>query len=82
MQNLIVGFDYKRGMRDMDYWRRFENTGSVEDYLSYRLKYDSSGQATNAFDPGEVRTIDEAGGKPYAGIPVGDRNDIKTDSCR
>ena len=65
----------------MDYWRRFENTGSVEDYLSYRMQKGSTDRFENTFVPGGAHAVDEAGGKPYAGIPVGDRNDLKTDSC-
>ncbi len=70
-------------MQTLNYWKQFENTGRIEDYLSY--KADDSQRAGDAaagcksdyqesfrnFPAGEGM---DAG---YAGIHTSDRNDFK-----
>lgn len=66
-------------MDTLNYWKQFEHTGRVEDYLSYVSGMSGSEGIT------AMETRDEtgkAGANPYAGIHMGNRNDIKTDACR
>lgn len=66
-------------METLNYWEQFEHTGKVEDYLSYVSEISVS-EGTAAIEKrGET---DKAGVNPYAGIHMGNRNDIKTDACR
>lgn len=53
------------------YWQRFENTGSVEDYLRY-----SCGAGISEAMRGK------SGADPYAGYYYSDRNDTETDAYR
>ncbi len=63
-------------MSIINYWKQFETTGKVEDYLSYASNREVvSGTVTAGTDA-------EEGVKPYAGVCMGDGNCIKTDSCR
>lgn len=61
-------------MQTLNYWKQFEHTGRVEDYLSYVAKENvASSEKTGA---------SETGVNPYAGIHMGNRNDIETDAYR
>ena len=66
-------------MESLNYWKQFEHTGRVEDYLSYVSEMSIS-ECTAAIKNGDK--ADKAGVNPYAGIHMGNRNDIKTDACR
>ena len=66
-------------MQNLNYWMQFETTGKVEDYLSY------CSCTMQGIDRGKNVAIDEEqqnGVIPYAGIPMGNRNGIKTDAYR
>ncbi len=61
-------------MQSLNYWKQFEYTGRVEDYLSYVEKESAA--------PQKVGNTSETGVNPYAGVHMGDRNDFKADACR
>ena len=64
-------------------WERFEHTGKVEDYLLYRGVADRFKNEEKISDGEELwRSRKQAGGNPYAGVPVGDRNHIETNPYR
>lgn len=67
-----------RRMQNLNYWKQFENTGKVEDYLSY---CSSCVQREETYTSG-TDVQKQAGGNPYGGIPMGNRNGIKADACR
>ncbi len=74
-------------MQTLNYWKQFENTGRIEDYLSYREEcqgrqgaekdWKTSGHREQ--EPGTVRQ--ERTGN-YAGVHTCDRNDLKTEPLR
>ena len=72
-------------MQTLNYWKQFEHTGKVEDYLSYK-----SYVGMNAVEEpmksasGVYRTEEHgrAGADSHAGIHMGNRNDIETDAYR
>lgn len=57
-------------MQTLNYWKQFETTGKIEDYLTYKTK-DSQG-------PREVTGCKSDYEGDYAGIHTGDGNDFKT----
>ena len=61
------------------YWKQFESSGKVEDYLSYsRVRGSDPAQ-----DAGERRKQEmQKGEMPYAGSDYGNRNGIKSDAYR
>ena len=65
-------------MQNLNYWMQFENTGSVEDYLAY-CSHSSQGTCEEHVE--NVVSRNE-GMNSYAGIPMGNRNHIKTDAYR
>ncbi|MBR1931173.1 MAG: hypothetical protein IJ833_06830 [Lachnospiraceae bacterium] len=65
-----------------NYWKQFEHTGKVEDYLSYRSQTRKSEEASDADAVASWEMAGKSGGNPYAGIPMGDRNHIETDPYR
>lgn len=84
-------------MQILNYWKQFEHTGRVEDYLSYvseevsdfgkhsdTISYNGSVQMTNAERTGTMREEkrEQSGANPYAGIHMGNGNDIETDAYR
>uniref|UniRef100_UPI004056AF8E hypothetical protein n=1 Tax=Acetatifactor sp. TaxID=1872090 RepID=UPI004056AF8E len=77
-------------MQISNYWKQFEHTGRVEDYLSYvaedtfvPLKSIASSEIpAGTRILGEVPADDETGVNPYAGIHMGNGNDFKTDAYR
>lgn len=60
-------------MQTMNYWKQFESTGKIEDYLSYKTN-DSQRSVT---DKGNAGCKSDYEGY-YAGIHTGDRNDFET----
>ena len=72
-------------MQTLNYWKQFENTGKIEDYLSYKRSCDTAYGGTLA-DRGEGAGGNEISGRqgamPYAGIHMCNRNDIEADSYR
>ncbi len=70
-------------METLNYWKQFEHTGRVEDYLSYVSGANDLKQISP--EDGGVAQKDmqeQAGVNPYAGIHMGNRDDIKTDAYR
>ena len=65
-------------MQNLNHWMQFENTGRVEDYLAYCAGY-SQGIHEECIE--NVISRNE-GMNSYAGIPMGNRNHIKTDAYR
>lgn len=77
----------------LNYWTQFEHTGSVEDYLCYvsmqkTERADMLAEAERSADgTAEGERIAaclekcQAGVNPYAGIYMGNRNDIEADPC-
>lgn len=63
-------------MSIVNYWKQFENTGKVEDYLAYASNREEASETVGA------STDAWEGARPYAGICVGDGNCFETDSCR
>ncbi len=61
-------------MQTLNYWKQFEHTGKVEDYLSYVAK--------EPLETPEKTVTSETGVNPYAGIHMGNGNDIKADAYR
>lgn len=71
-------------MQTLNYWKQFENTGKIEDYLSY--KADDSQRSENVVagckSDYQGGMWDSAGREgmdgSYAGIYTSDRDDFKT----
>ena len=59
-------------MQFTNYWQQFEHTGRVEDYLKY-LQWTAGRKDVQTLTPGRM---------DHAGIPVCNRNCIKTDTVR
>lgn len=68
-------------METLNYWKQFEHTGRVEDYLSYIAGVNGSKESENTCMP-EKDKQDKVGVNPYAGIHMGNRNDIETGAYR
>lgn len=72
-------------MQTLNYWKQFEHTGKVEDYLSYK-SYVGMNAAKGALKPVEgLHRMEErgrTGADSHAGIYMGNRNDIETDAYR
>ncbi|MCH5343190.1 MAG: hypothetical protein J1E64_04050 [Acetatifactor sp.] len=63
-------------MRSINYWKQFESTGKIEDYLTY-----SSHRGEP--DGGAVSGVEgKSKESPYAGVRMCDRNDIEADTHR
>lgn len=60
-------------MQTLNYWKQFESTGKIEDYLSYKAS-DSQRSTT---DSGITGCKSDYEGY-YAGVHTGDRNDFET----
>lgn len=68
-------------MQTSNYWKQFEKTGKIEDYLTYvqrqeeQAKSSYEGQATGSYR-------EQTGEHPYAGIRDGNRNHTEADAYR
>lgn len=75
-------------MQFTDYWQQFEHTGRVEDYLNYLQSAgkEDSPAAVCGSSSGDCRAEGAqpftSGRMDHAGIPVCNRNCIKTDTVR
>lgn len=67
-------------MQTLNYWKQFEHTGKVEDYLSYVSEHTEVRPLAGADAAGDRQ--EKAGANPYAGIHMCDRDDIETDAYR
>ena len=76
-----------RKMQFINYWQQFEHTGRVEDYLNY-LQNAENGSFSDTPDTclpdcrAEGCESLTPGRADHAGIPVCNRNRIKTDTIR
>lgn len=71
-------------MKETNYWQQFMSTGSVKDYLNYRME---NGQTANAgSDTDSVVSMSSTakglGVNSYAGVCSSNRNDFKDGACR
>ncbi len=64
-------------MQSINYWKQFENTGKIEDYLNYRSHREEPGEAV-----AKQAAQEGSGVNPYAGIRMCDRNDIEAGTFR
>lgn len=69
-------------MQTGDYWRQFESTGSIRDYLQYKGVFDSD-SSENKTDPTKEKQNNQEGinRDSYAGIHICDGNGTQTDRC-
>ena len=66
-------------MQNLNYWKQFESTGKIEDYLSYRCCF-SDGEEQQ---PETVaQATEQLGENSYAGIHKCNRNDIEANAYR
>ncbi len=65
-------------MQTLNYWKQFESTGKIEDYLSYK----SDCHSTSDLSREEVGDQGQQGAKPYAGIYKCNRNHTETGAYR
>ena len=65
-------------MQDLNYWKQFESTGKIEDYLSYRAcAMQGADEGKDAVGEGQ-----QSGVNPYAGYSMCNRNRVETDAYR
>ncbi len=62
-------------MRSINYWKQFESTGKIQDYLAYSTHREEREEA----GAGAEGKSEE---NPYAGIDMCDRNGVKADAGR
>lgn len=67
-------------MHSINYWKQFENTGKIEDYLNYKSYRKEPGYFVG--EQKSERYVEESGVNPYAGIRMCDRNDIEAGTHR
>ncbi len=70
-------------MQSLNYWKQFESTGKIEDYLSYKSGCDTAYNSvignSAAYGWGNENS-GQQGAKPYAGVRMCNRNDTEADS--
>lgn len=66
-------------MQHLNYWKQFENTGKIEDYLSYRA---CTAQDTETGEKDAAAGGQQSGVNPYAGYSMCNRNCVETDAYR
>lgn len=69
-------------MQTINYWKQFEHTGKVEDYLSYVSGKEGAFSRTTREDNAPRGQQQGTGVNPYAGIHIRDGNGIETDAYR
>lgn len=78
-------------MQSLNYWKRFEQSGRITDYLSYvqqnapgpeRERKGCSGECGGLSDIPHNGVGKQNGEYPYAGLYMGNGNDFKADACR
>ncbi len=63
-------------MQTLNYWKQFEETGKIEDYLKYRSNPFQEGL------PAQESAPASKGENPYAGVYMGNGNHTKAGACR
>lgn len=66
----------EQSVKDISYWKQFESTGRIEDYLNYRLLGGTTGERSN-----EDISLGGQEINPYAGIRMCNGNNFETDAC-
>lgn len=67
-------------MQDLNYWKQFESTGKIQDYLSYCA---CVSQEANGHENTSAEEMQEQSGvNPYAGYSMCNRNRVETDAYR
>ncbi|MBQ2802807.1 MAG: hypothetical protein IJF07_02795 [Lachnospiraceae bacterium] len=69
----------------INYWKQFESTGKVEDYLAYckNSSYEKDFSKEELLQCSvEKQEAEKAGVNPYAGIRMCDRNSVEADAYR
>ncbi len=69
-------------MQDLNYWKQFESTGKIEDYLSYCSCVGRDVGNKGSETASKEDKMRQTGEKPYAGIRMCNRNDIETNAYR
>lgn len=69
-------------MKEINYWQQFMSTGSVKDYLSYRMENSSADSATSFSDSNVSGTAIDLGENSYAGVCCSNRNNFENGACR
>lgn len=69
-------------MQTINYWKQFEHTGKVEDYLSYVSGREYTSSQITKEDNGPEGQRQGTGVNPYAGIHIRDGNRVETDAYR
>ena len=69
-------------MKETNYWQQFMNTGSINDYLNYRME--SRDNDNNHMSSGNSvsSTVRDLGVNSYAGVCSSNRNNIEDGACR
>ena len=71
-------------MKETNYWQQFMSTGSVKDYLSYRMECGQTANCGIDADPvvSTGSAVKDLGVNSYAGVCSSNRNDFKDGACR
>lgn len=68
-------------MSNLNYWKQFESTGKVEDYLSYRSCF-ANGENSDGRMVARTAEQSELGENSYAGIHKCNGNDTEANAYR
>lgn len=68
-------------MSNLNYWKQFESTGKIEDYLSYRSCFDH-GENSDGRNVARAMGQPELGENSYAGIHKCNGNDTEANAYR
>lgn len=69
-------------MQSLNYWKQFESTGKIEDYLSYKSGGDAAIHSSMGTQTEPEQSLRQQGAKPYAGVRMCNGNDTETDGIR
>lgn len=69
-------------MQTGDYWRQFEHTGSVQDYLRYKGSFDTGSSDVCQNTEKNRQNKKHLNREDYAGIHFCNGNGAETDRCR
>lgn len=69
-------------MQTGDYWRKFENTGSIKDYLQYKGVLGDVDANSKMSENEQKEKYKGTNRDSYAGIHICDGNGAQTDRCR
>ena len=71
-------------MKETNYWQQFMSTGSVKDYLNYRMEGRQTADSGYDAEPVLVKNSTEKtlGVNSYAGVCSSNGNNFKDGACR